>query len=237
MGSLPAVLLRFSVKLKIARGRRMLMNSLPLLPQLPSLSLSEQVNIVRANHLPVFDAVSDSPKPRSYLRLWHDKHFIQQQLFFVWRRRRAGKWSPDSLLDKQHHNVLWTLQRRVLMHSARDLCYFIWSCKNSVNLNLIAVCHGEAHWACVGEQLLTMHTAAGPVLREAHLEPQHQTTCCLSQPSVLTSHRFFNTEWKAVFFFLLFSFSPLLFRFLAMKKLLGSWDWAQLLSSLILASW
>lgn len=71
MGSLPAVLLRFSVELKIAGGRRMLMNSLPLLPQLPSLSLSlsEQVNKVRANHLPVFDAVSDFPKPRSYLRL------------------------------------------------------------------------------------------------------------------------------------------------------------------------
>lgn len=42
--------------------------------------------------------------------------------------------------------------------------------QNSVNLNLIAVCHGEAHWACVREQLLTMHTAAGPPLFEAHLE-------------------------------------------------------------------
>lgn len=43
--------------------------------------------------------------------------------------------------------------------------------QNSVNLNLIAVCHGEAHWACVWEQLSTMHTAAGPLLFEAHLEP------------------------------------------------------------------
>lgn len=108
--------------------------------------------------------------------------------------------------------------------------------QNSVNLNLIAVCHGEAHRACVGEQLLTMRTAAGPLLCEAHLKPQHQPTCCLSQPSVLTSHRFLNTEWKAetVFFF---PFSPLLFRFLAMKMLLGSWDWAQSLGSLMLASW
>lgn len=82
--------------------------------------------------------------------------------------------------------------------------------QNSVNLNLIAVCHGEAHRACVGQQLLTMRTAAGPLLCEAHLEPQRQPTCCLSQPSVLTSHRFLNTEWKAetVCFFLFFFASP-----------------------------
>lgn len=36
--------------------------------------------------------------------------------------------------------------------------------QNSVNLNLIAVCHGEAQWARVGEQLFTVHTAAGSLL-------------------------------------------------------------------------
>lgn len=36
----------------------------------------------------------------------------------------------------------------------------------SVNLNLMAVCHGEAHWAGVGEHLFTKHTAAGSVLSE-----------------------------------------------------------------------
>lgn len=38
--------------------------------------------------------------------------------------------------------------------------------QTSVNLNLIAVCHGEAHWARVGDQLCTKHTAAAPVLSE-----------------------------------------------------------------------
>lgn len=36
--------------------------------------------------------------------------------------------------------------------------------QNSVNLNLIAVCHGESHWACVREQLVAMHMAAGTLL-------------------------------------------------------------------------
>lgn len=28
----------------------------------------------------------------------------------------------------------------------------------------MAVCHGKAHWACVGEWRLTMHAASGPML-------------------------------------------------------------------------
>lgn len=38
--------------------------------------------------------------------------------------------------------------------------------QNSTNLNLIDTCHGEAHWACVGEQLFTEHAAAGALLFE-----------------------------------------------------------------------
>lgn len=42
--------------------------------------------------------------------------------------------------------------------------------QNSVNLNLIAVCHGETHWACAEDQLFTMHTAAGLLLFEVRNE-------------------------------------------------------------------
>lgn len=56
--------------------------------------------------------------------------------------------------------------------------------QNSVNLNLIAVCHGEAHWACVREQPFTTHTATASLLSEAQLESRSSPLgVCHSQKS------------------------------------------------------
>lgn len=56
--------------------------------------------------------------------------------------------------------------------------------QNSVNLNLIAVCHGEAHWASVGEQLFLKHTAAGQLLFEVRDKAEAGEQLTWSQAAV-----------------------------------------------------
>ncbi len=105
--------------------------------------------------------------------------------------------------------------------------------QNSVNLNLIAVCHGEAHWARVREQLFTMHTAAGPLLFEAHLEPGTSLLVVCHGRMCWRHTGFWIQSRKAetAFFFVAFAS-----RFRARNTLLDYWRGflkAQLLISLL----
>lgn len=83
--------------------------------------------------------------------------------------------------------------------------------QNSVNLNLIAVCHGEAQWACVREQRFTTHRAARLLLlfevtEEAVAGDQLNWSTAIVHLSSVTA-KSLDVVWKAQPVFSIFRFA------------------------------
>lgn len=191
MGSLPAVFLRFSIKLKIELKDAD--EQSPSFSQFLSLSLQRWIKwkLTICQYFSV------------------ECSFLSTCLLIGHRPLRYFQWKGFSLMlsvfPQTHHsvwdmiNILYTVIHcdsllcvvlsyrqmvpRQPVQQATPQCplnstetrgntFSLWPplfyliIQNSVNLNLIAVCHGEAHWASVWEQLFTKHTAAGPLLFE-----------------------------------------------------------------------
>lgn len=137
-----------------------------------------------------------------------------QQLVMLWVVVLANgpQSAPrlEAMFSELHWGLCWCIQRVTFAF------FFYSNIPNWANLNLIGVCHEEAHWARVSEQLFTTHTAGWPAAAWGRgrgwwrgTAASLQTSCCLSLPIVSTSHRRLNAEGRDCVFYLYFSESQI----------------------------